>query len=66
MRNRDLARDMTLNEYGLYKFAKDPQGKLIKDAKGKNIKGEQILTPTETDIFTQVGMKYLEPHERDI
>ena len=66
MRNRALARDMTLNEYGLYKFAKDPQGKLIKDAKGKNIKGEQILTPTETDIFTQVGMKYLEPHERDI
>lgn len=66
MRNRALARDMTLNEYGLYKFAKDPQGRLIKDAKGKNIKGEQILTPTEADIFTQVGMKYLEPHERDI
>lgn len=66
MRNRALARDMTLNEYGLYKFAKDPQGKLIKDAKGKNIKGEQILTPTEADIFTQVGMKYLEPPERDI
>jgi len=66
MRNRALARDMTLNEYGLYKFAKDPQGKLIKDAKGKNIKGEQILTPTEADVFTQVGMKYLEPHERDI
>lgn len=66
MRNRALARDMTLNEYGLYKFAKDPHGKLIKDAKGKNIKGEQILTHTETDIFTQVGMKYLEPHERDI
>jgi DNA polymerase/3'-5' exonuclease PolX len=66
MRNRALARDMTLNEYGLYKFAKDPQGRLIKDAKGKNIKSEQILTPTETEIFTQVGMKYLEPHERDI
>lgn len=66
MRNRALARDMTLNEYGLYKFAKDPQGKLIKDSKGKNIKGEQILTPTEADVFTQVGMKYLEPHERDI
>ena len=66
MRNRALARDMTLNEYGLYKFAKDPQGRLIKDAKGKNMKSEQILTPTETDIFTQVGMKYLEPHERDI
>jgi predicted flap endonuclease-1-like 5' DNA nuclease len=66
MRNRALARDMTLNEYGLYKFAKDPQGKLIKDTKGKNIKGEQILTPTEADVFTQVGMKYLEPHERDI
>jgi predicted flap endonuclease-1-like 5' DNA nuclease len=66
MRNRALARDMTLNEYGLYKFAKDPQGKIIKDSKGKNIKGEQLLTPTETDIFTQVGMKYLEPHERDI
>ncbi len=66
MRNRALARDMTLNEYGLYKFAKDPQGKIIKDAKGKNIKGEQVLTPTEEDVFTQVGMKYLEPHERDI
>jgi DNA polymerase/3'-5' exonuclease PolX len=66
MRNRALARDMTLNEYGLYKFAKDPQGKFIKDTKGKNIKGEQILTPTEADVFTQVGMKYLEPHERDI
>lgn len=66
MRNRALARDMTLNEYGLYKFAKDPQGRLIKDAKGKNMKSEQILTPTETDIFTQLGMKYLEPHERDI
>jgi hypothetical protein len=66
MRNRALARDMTLNEYGLYKFAKDPQGCLIKDAKGKNIKGEQILTPTEADVFKQVGMKYLDPHERDI
>jgi DNA polymerase/3'-5' exonuclease PolX len=66
MRNRALARDMTLNEYGLYKFAKDTQGRLIKDAKGKNIKGEQIQTPTEADVFTQVGMKYLEPHERDI
>jgi len=66
MRNRALARDMTLNEYGLYKFAKDPQGRLIKDTKGKNIKGEQISTPTEADVFTQVGMKYLEPHERDI
>jgi len=66
MRNRALARDMTLNEYGLYKFAKDPQGKIIKDTKGKNIKGEQVLTPTEADVFMHVGMKYLEPHERDI
>lgn len=66
MRNRALARDMTLNEYGLYKFAKDSKGGLIKDNKGKNIKGDQILCQTEADVFKALGMKYLEPHERDI
>lgn len=66
MRNRALARDMTLNEYGLYKFAKDLNGHLIKDVKGKNIKGEQIQIQTENDVFTHIGMKYLAPHERDI
>ena len=47
-----LDRGMTLNEYGLY---------LFKD-------GEKILIPTHTerDIFDRVGIRYIEPPQREL
>ena len=66
MRNRALSKGYTLCEYGLFKLAKDTNGKFIKDSRGKTIKSEQIKTQTEEDVFKLVGMTYVTPKDRDI
>ncbi len=52
MRTIALEKGFTLNEYGLYRY-KDGQ------------KGEQIKINSEQDIFIQLGIKYLQPIERE-
>lgn len=52
MRFRANERGYTLNEYGLYHYI-------------NGVKGEQVLTPNEHDIFKILGFKYLEPTERE-
>ncbi len=49
MRNAAKKRKLILNEYGLYK----------KDT------GEEIKIKSESDVFLKLGMKYLEPSERE-
>ena len=56
MRTEALAKNLTINEYGIYK---------VKKAKGKKIeKGELIPTESEQDIFKLVNMEYVEPRNR--
>jgi DNA polymerase beta len=52
MRFRANQRGYTLNEYGLFHY---------KDG----VKGEQVTTPTEHDVFTILRFLYLEPELRD-
>jgi DNA polymerase/3'-5' exonuclease PolX len=52
MRFRANQRGYTLNEYGLFHY---------KD----NVKGEQVITPTEQDVFSTLRFLYLEPEIRD-
>lgn len=52
MRFRANERGYTLNEYGLFHYV-------------NRIKGAQIATPTEQDIFKVLNFKYLKPTERE-
>ena len=59
MRNVALQMGYTLSEYGLFKYEYN------KDKK-KKVKGEQVPTPTEEDVFKVLKMEYKTPKERDI
>jgi DNA polymerase lambda len=52
MRFKANQQGYTLNEYGLF-------------YKIKNEKGDQLVTPTEEDVFKVLKFKYLTPNERD-
>jgi DNA polymerase/3'-5' exonuclease PolX len=52
MRFRANQRGYTLNEYGLFHY-------------NNGIKGEQVPTPTEQDVFSILRFLYLEPELRD-
>lgn len=58
MRAEALKKGYTINEYGIYKL-QTKNGKFI------HKKGEKVTVQTEKDIFDLIGMKYLEPHERE-
>jgi DNA polymerase/3'-5' exonuclease PolX len=58
MRAEALKKGYTINEYGIYKLKKK-NGNFI------HKKGEKVVVNTEKDIFKLVGMKYLEPEERE-
>lgn len=53
MRAHALHKGYTLNEYGLFKLEN-----------GK--KTEQVICPTEEDIFKALDYKYVEPEQRDV
>jgi len=52
MRFRANQRGYTLNEYGLFHYKNE-------------IKGDQISTPTEQDVFATLRFLYLEPEQRE-
>ena len=52
MRFRANQRGYTLNEYGLFHY-------------NNGVKGEQVSTPTEQDVFSILRFLYLEPELRD-
>jgi len=52
MRFRANERGYTLNEYGLYNYV-------------NRVKGDQISTPMEADIFSVLNFKYLKPTDRE-
>jgi hypothetical protein len=65
IRSACLKKGYTLCEYGLFKIEKDAQGRFIK--KGDvYVKGEQVETKTEEDVFRFLGLEYKTPAERDI
>ena len=65
IRSACLKKGYTLCEYGLFKIEKDATGKFIK--KGDvYVKGEQVETKTEEDVFRFLGLEYKTPAERDI
>lgn len=53
MRTIALTNGYTLNEYGLYRFVNGQ-------------KGEKVIVNSEKEIFNVLGIKYLEPTEREI
>jgi DNA polymerase/3'-5' exonuclease PolX len=48
-----LQKGYTMNEYGIYKYI---------DGK----KGDKIIIKSEKEAFDVLGIKYLEPHEREL
>lgn len=65
IRSACLKKGYTLCEYGLFKIVKDANGRFIK--KGDvYVKGEQVDTKTEEDVFRFLGLEYKTPAERDI
>jgi DNA polymerase/3'-5' exonuclease PolX len=65
IRTACLKKGYTLCEYGLFKIEKDENGKFIKKA-DVYVKGEQIETKTEEDVFRFLGLEYKTPAQRDI
>jgi len=59
MRNKALKMGYTLSEYGLYEYKFDKN-------LNKKIKGNQIPTSQEIDVFRILKMEYKTPLERDI
>lgn len=59
MRNKALKMGYTLSEYGLFHYIYD-------NKTNKKIKGEQLPTPNEEDVFKILDMEYKTPKERDI
>ena len=52
LRQRALDMGMTLSEHGLYEYS-------------GGRKGNRIETPTEADVFKQLGLDYIEPKDRN-
>ena len=52
MRTFALKAGYTINEYGIYKLNKDKK------------KGTKLIANTEKDIFTILGLEYIEPKDR--
>ena len=59
MRNVALQMGYTLSEYGLFHY-------IYNKEKKKKVKGEQLPTPSEEDVFKVLKMEYKTPQERDI
>jgi DNA polymerase beta len=63
MRAAAVKLGLTMNEYGLYKHRPNDSAALTSSPQG-SAKGERIVTRSEEEIFSILGLKYVPPTDR--